>query len=119
VRPIEITYPSLLSGMKQDLKDIQEKFLLVKSRDWEYEEEIRIIKHFSYANKTKRDPRYPIYLFDVPKESIKCIYLGTNAQDSLKQRILAAIKKNNMNVNIYQNKLSQTHYGIDSVLMKI
>ncbi|MXS83744.1 DUF2971 domain-containing protein [Nitrosomonas oligotropha] len=115
--PNKITYSSMRNGMKQELKDIQKKFLLEKSIDWAYEEEIRIFKHFEYADEIKDNREYPIYLFNVPRESIKCIYIGANAQSSLKQNIFSAIRRHRLNTDVFQNKLSQIHYEIDSVLI--
>ncbi|MDD2802316.1 MAG: DUF2971 domain-containing protein [Methylococcales bacterium] len=109
-----------------------------KPKDWDYEKEVRVIRHFNYHSITVEQAGYPsyeqtvyftfkdnkkifgydgldypIYLFDLPKECIKCVYLGANAQPKLIEEIIDAIKSNNLTVELYETKMSETQYELE------
>ncbi len=50
--------------------------LCVKSCEWEYESEVRIVRRLSDCRKDRHDDGFPIYVMDLPKDCITSIALG-------------------------------------------
>ncbi|WP_432745900.1 DUF2971 domain-containing protein [Methylobacter sp. G7] len=114
--PNKVSYTTQRSVTHQSDYDSYEKILCEKSINWAYEEEVRIFRSF------KKDTRicsgndeagYPIYLFELPKECIKSVYIGANAQPDLKNEILSSIKYHDLCADIYEIVMSKTCYEIE------
>lgn len=65
------------------------------------------------------DLGFPIYLFDIPKECIKCIYIGDNVHTELKEEIIDSIKLNDLIVDLYETKMSKSQYELEFTLIEI
>ncbi|MGZ5054895.1 MAG: DUF2971 domain-containing protein [Methylobacter sp.] len=135
----DVNYVSLRSVAQWETNE--EAYLSIffeKPKDWDYEKEVRVIRHFNHhsitveragypfyeqtVNFTFKDNKkisgydglnYPIYLFDLPKECIKCVCLGANAQPKLIEGIIDAIKSNNLTVELYETKMSETQHELE------
>ena len=110
------------------IKDLEDLFF-IKSDDWIYEKEYRIVnklsKHNSYITKSDMkinpaknsaillgDYTEEMYMFRVPKNSIKSVTFGCNIEPSWKEKITNKIRadKELQNVILWQAKLSKDYY---------
>ncbi|WP_031437784.1 DUF2971 domain-containing protein [Methylobacter tundripaludum] len=94
--------------------DAYEKILCEKPTDWAYEEEVRVFRNFTENTKISAPDLagYPVYLFVLPKECIKNIYIGAHAQPELKEKILGFIRSHNLCADLYETKMSSTRYEL-------
>ena len=84
---------------------------------WAYEEEERIFKLLDTTNidtdtgeKDKFEKK--IILSPVPHDAIKSIYIGYNTSNTMKNEIKNAIKKNGLQINVYQAKICDNDYNV-------
>lgn len=68
---------------------------LVKSKEWEYEREWRIIRPLKDATETLPTDPFTTYLFDYPPSALDEVILGTRMRKSDKTAIINTIKFNN------------------------
>lgn len=86
-------------------------FLFSKSHDWAYEQEWRIIRFLTNANKVSQGN---IYLFEVPPTAIRQVIFGFKADDSLKKTLLAAAKNPQLaHVEFRKADLSRNEFDMD------
>lgn len=64
---------------------------LVKSIQWEYEQEWRMLTDLDSANKVIERNDHHVYLFDLPFSAIKSITLGCKSSSELKQKVKAIV----------------------------
>jgi tetratricopeptide (TPR) repeat protein len=62
--------------------------LLVKSLDWEYEQEWRMVMPLKESNQKIEQEGFPVHLYDLPASSITGIILGCRIQEDDRERIL-------------------------------
>lgn len=99
------------------LKDFEFKdLLLVKSKEWAYENEYRIIQKLEDADEVKSD----IYLFKLPRNLVKAVYCGCNMENSKKAKILEILNKedNFHNVKVYNTTISDKYYKLEFVQVR-
>lgn len=99
-----------------------------KSIDWAYEQEYR--KRMSLVEEIKLESgnnlapfddtvltnseKNKVFLFDIPKEAITCVIFGWKSEQSLKSRILSAIKSNQIdNVSIQRAVPHKYNFEMD------
>jgi hypothetical protein len=90
-----------------------EEVFLTKSKEWEYEDEYRIIKRLQDADEVKGN----ISLFKFPKEMIQAIYCGCNMDILKKERIIEIIKNDNElnHIKVFEMKLSDKYYELECI----
>lgn len=66
---------------------------LVKSSQWEYEQEWRILRALQEADKVIHAEDYPIHLFKFPSDAVVEVIFGCRMHESCKQRILRILFK--------------------------
>lgn len=86
---------------------------LTKSKEWEYENEYRIIRKLENADEIKGDN----YLFKFPKNLINSIYCGCNMKISDKGKIIKIIKEDEelKHIKVYDMKISDKYYKLDPI----
>jgi DUF2971 family protein len=103
-------HPVIYSDNRAEL-DLSEKrqsgeLFIKKSKDWGYEEEVRMLKNLIEPIKTENDIQSLLYmegvsdvemntdvkLFDFPKESIKSIIFGWKSKAELKENIIKLLQ---------------------------
>lgn len=67
---------------------------LIKSLDWEYEQEWRMLMPLSMASRVIRTTPIDIHLFDFPRRMVKAVILGSRASISLKSKITDTLRAN-------------------------
>jgi len=60
---------------------------LVKSNDWKYEEEWRMLMPTAKANKVLKDDGVDVFLYEVPKVAITKVILGCRASENLLESV--------------------------------
>jgi len=78
-------------------------FFYTKSRAWEYEKEVRMLLPLEAGQKLA-DSKEDIYLFSLPSDSLKGIYLGYKIQPNIRQKISELLKNDSRysHVKLYQ-----------------
>lgn len=112
--PISVTYTSKRDNIPTEDPEFNQKFLGRKPLEWAYEEEVRITRVLNKENSIGKKDEYgnDIVLSDLPKLSIKAIYIGYHASRELKQKILSAVKKNEIPCKVYTCTISEDEYSI-------
>ncbi|MGR5093773.1 DUF2971 domain-containing protein [Vibrio maritimus] len=108
--PIEVTYEEC-----QPLYDISQRYnssqmLGVKSKEWEYEKEVRLTLNLIGLKPQVNPSNRPlldafgnkIYLIDIPKEAITAIYLGPRISSVNRNRIMESIASNGIRCKVYE-----------------
>jgi hypothetical protein len=93
--------------------------ICVKSIDWKYEEEVRIIrKLFDCINIEKEDPRgFPIYVQKIPQECIKSIILGERTAIIDQRKIYYLVK--NTEIGLSLSAIDNNGYQFRRELIKL
>ncbi|WP_330746979.1 DUF2971 domain-containing protein [Chryseobacterium sp. CP-77] len=78
--------------------------LFTKSKDWEYEDEYRIKKHFA-ADK--------VYIF--PNEAVKEVILGMKLTEEEKDDILKIIKSKFLNAKFYESTMDLSEFKLNII----
>ncbi|EGR0465773.1 DUF2971 domain-containing protein [Vibrio cholerae] len=96
-----------------NLNDIDPKQLfLTKPKCWKYEEEARIlaISNPEYLVPS-HDYSIPMFLYSLPKDAIKKVYVGPNASELTKFYIKYFIEKHQIQCDIIQMVLNPERFG--------
>ncbi|MDR6240979.1 DUF2971 domain-containing protein [Aureibacter tunicatorum] len=86
------------------------KSWLVKSKEWEYEDEYRIILPLD-RSESKKINDLNISLFKIDKEIIKSVTMGCQVQESVKKTISNYCSK--LNIPLKESFISTTDYKLD------
>lgn len=68
------------------------KHFLCKNIEWEYEEELRLIRNLNNASNVINDQEPKIFLFDIPKNCISSVIFGMQCAQELQQEIQNLIR---------------------------
>lgn len=90
-----------------------DEILLTKSKEWEYENEYRIIRRLLESDERKGN----VFLFKFSKNLIKSIYCGCNMEDGNKQEIIKIIKEDKElnHIKVFEMKTSDKYYKLDPI----
>jgi hypothetical protein len=94
--------------------DDEEFIFCHNSIDWAYEEEKRLFKLLDLGVPTGGccDFNQPIYLFNIPKDAYKAIYVGANMPQCKKEELLAACTTHLPNVAVYCANICEERYEL-------
>ena len=98
---------------EEDIRDI----LLTKSKDWEYEQEERLISSLFLATQRKHKEPYPIDLFKLPSDAVTEIIVGSRMDSKILEFVKTASSA--LNVKLYQTKASEMTFDIDRIEIEI
>ncbi len=90
--------------------------LCIKPKDWEYEEEVRIARNLAHCKMISDNPKYPIYVLDLPTESIKSITFGERT--SIENQISIFDKVKNTNISLSLSAISNWGFNFRPELIK-
>ena len=90
------------------------EFLLVKSNEWFYEEEWRMLMALSDANKIIEENLHDIYLFKVPFDVIRAVLIGARATPETHKNIEFAISSNPelAHVRVFEMKIHEERFEL-------
>lgn len=106
--PVEVIYTDVKPLIDPKSNSIHQDVYRYKTKNWSVEQEVRIARTFSGVNPLK-DSNHPIldnfnnkiYLFDLPKDSIKSIYFGINMSKENKKKLIKACFNHNLNCDFF------------------
>lgn len=90
--------------------------LCVKPKEWEYEEEIRIIRNLSDCKIVASNDKHPIYIMDIPTECIKAITMGERTPVEEQRKIFDLVK--NTNISLFLAAVSNWNYQFRDEIIK-
>ncbi|WP_350431810.1 DUF2971 domain-containing protein [Shewanella sp. H8] len=70
------------------------ELLLIKSEEWQYEQEWRMCAALTDSSLTIDESPFPIHLFEFPKTAVKQVILGACMSQNNKDKLLGIIKTN-------------------------
>ncbi len=93
-RTKNVSYKYKRASVRFSTNSLDPKIMLIKSRNWMYEKEVRLIRPLELADKveTKDDNEWPIYLFSVPPECIRFVIFGFKTSLSMCDEIQNMVK---------------------------
>jgi len=74
--------------------------LCVKSTQWGYESEVRIVRSLSNCRKVNDSGKYPIYVMDIPQECIRSIILGERTAVREQREVWQLVKDTNISMSL-------------------
>lgn len=97
--------------------EIMKAIFYTKSIDWSYEKEYRLIKPlFGLAPEAKDINGYDIYLFEIPRESIKRIIFGCRMSSQDQHKVKGVLSANHLSeIAISSAVLDQKDFKIDII----
>ena len=81
---------------------------LTKSNEWNYEEEVRL-----FLYEPNREEKVSFF-YDYKEELINRIYFGCRIDKTIKKEIIKYIKRNKLNIQIFNMRLSKTLYKLEA-----
>lgn len=89
--------------------------LHIKSLDWEYEEEVRVVATLKEATKIIPASPYDISLFKIPHEAISEIIVGLRVDNEVVEQ--AQELANELSIPLYKTIISKQSFILDRVLI--
>ena len=86
---------------------------ITKSKDWIYEQEIRIIMSLSLADEVRKKEPYNICLFKLPHSAINEIILGANINSEAAKIIIEFCTRKN--IKVYKSAKSEINFNMDRI----
>ncbi|ABZ76202.1 conserved hypothetical protein [Shewanella halifaxensis HAW-EB4] len=85
-----------------------------KSIDWAYEEEERLFKLLDLGGANGKHCQFnePVYLFKIPKEAYKSIYIGANMPKGEAKKLILACETHLPHVDVYTAEVSDEKYEL-------
>lgn len=113
-RPVPVAYSQKRRRVIIDEECFYEKLLCEKPIDWAYEEEERLFRFFlsKYGVIGKDVYNQDIVLSELPKETIKLVFLGYRSSDLTEHRAIEAVKTNKINCKIYRSCMCKSEYRL-------
>ncbi len=99
-----------------DIHPIPIAELCVKPKEWEYEEEIRIIRNLSACKIIASSDKHPVYIMDIPTECIKAITMGERTPVEEQRKIFDMVK--NTNISLFLAAISNWNYQFRDEIIK-
>ncbi len=94
-RPIKDISTYIIDGVAIPIAE-----LCVKSDQWEYEAEVRIVRSLTDCKKVAEVDKYPVYTMDIPVECIKSIILGERTSLGHQKEIWELVKQTNISLSL-------------------
>ncbi len=85
----------------------------VKSDEWSYEREWRVVKNIRTAETKILDGE--ISLFDIPKNSITGVFLGAACSKELEEKIIELMLGHGLTFPVRKMTLNANNYNIDDI----
>lgn len=113
-KPLPVVYSGKRRKIIPNEESSYQKLLCEKALEWAYEEEERLFRTFLTKEDALGKDAYgqDIILSELPKETIKEIYLGYAMCEEHKNRIIAAILKNEIECRLSLTRICDEEYKI-------
>lgn len=101
-----------ISNFDTQLADLNHFF--VKSREWEYEREWRMVMQLNDADEKIQDGSRRIYLYSIPFEALRSVYLGCRATSETKSRAIALLSSSRFShVRLYHGAICKDQFNLN------
>jgi hypothetical protein len=87
---------------------IDPNIFLTKNDDWDYEQEMRLIRPLKQASAVK-EGNPPVYLFDIPKDSLKSVIFGKEFAKDVFESVVRTIQKDKCLAHVRLEKAFMNH----------
>lgn len=104
----------VLTAKKMNMKDVHD-VLYVKSIDWKYEKEVRVIATLDKAVKIVEATPFNISLFNVPHDAICEIVIGLRATQEIKESAMRLA--NELSISLYKTVISRQTFNLERILI--
>jgi len=113
-KPHNVVYSTNRFIVKTANDDFYEKLLCYKSLEWAYEQEVRIFRTFvANAEDCEKNSSSDIHLFSLPRDCIKEIYIGANANTKTRKKILEIIDRRKLVVRLFEAYIAEDRYALN------
>jgi len=111
-RPVPVAYSQKRRRVLVGEERFYEKLLCEKPFDWAYEEEERLFRFFLSKDGVIGKDVYnqDIVLSELPRETIKSVFLGYRSSDLTEHRAIEAVKNNKIDCKIYRSYMCSSEY---------
>lgn len=109
IQPVKYSDERIKVPIEEGVK-IDTRILLTKAKDWQYEEEERIISLLSLSAKTIKFEPYDIDLFRIPHNTISEIIVGANILPNDYEIVYKFCKEKN--IELYKSIMSRTKFDM-------
>lgn len=89
-----------ISAYISDGKAVPISELCVKSDQWEYESEVRLVRSLNNCTKVSDSGKFPIYIMAIPSNCIKSITLGERTTLEHQKEIWELVKETNISLSL-------------------
>ena len=87
--------------------------LLVKSTQWEYEQEWRVIRRLQDADEVKATEPFPIHLFRFPTDAVREVILGCRMPAGKRKEVMSLLSSDTYkHIRILQAETSETQFKL-------
>jgi len=86
-----------------------EEMFCVKSVEWSYEQEYRILRETRHCVSKNVDGKQ-VYFCPLPKQAIRSVYIGANASSETRTDVVAALQRSG--IQVFNTKLSRTEFAL-------
>lgn len=112
-KPLPVTYSQKRRRVIVGEERFYEKLLCEKPIDWAYEEEERLFLFLSKDGVIGKDVyNQDIILSELPRETIKSVFLGYRSSDLTEHRAIEAVKNNKIDCKIYRSYMCSSEYRL-------
>jgi hypothetical protein len=105
----------VLTAKKMDKQDIHD-FLYIKSMDWKYEKEVRVVSTLDKATKTVEVTPFTLSLFNVPHDAICEIVIGLRATQEIEEKAMFLARE--ITISLYKTVISRQTFNLERILVK-
>ena len=117
-RPV-MPAPEKWDGSKEQIErvlsveDLADLLFYTKSKDWEYEQELRIIANPQVANRADKTPcGENLYLYEFPPGCLKEVIFGMRMPRDRRLQIMKLVRERYENVQLFEAVLSDEHFNL-------
>lgn len=96
---------------QNSVDEVNLKIMFTKSKDWEYEQELRFLVSLGFASKKIFHKPFDIHLLKVPHQLIKEIIVGVKTSPEEVQKIKEFCSKKS--IPLYQTKISESKFDME------
>lgn len=88
---------------------------LVKSTQWSYEQEWRILRPLQDANKIIDFPEFPVHLFSIPPTAFTEVILGCRMKEAKREEIITTVKNTPhfQHIRLIQSEVDEREFKLD------
>ena len=92
--------------------------LCIKSREWEYENEVRVVRNLADCRCVDTSDKFPVYVMDIPRECIESVVIGER-MDVIEQREVWRFMKDIDHASLHLDAVAHWEYKLRRDTIKL